>query len=377
MGLYFFVFITFAISAMIGWVTIPRIVIISKKKRLFDEINERKLHTGTIPRLGGLSFFPGSILSFALVLGLRYYYGYCLDYGTEIEVFVEFLFVLSGLFILFFTGLADDLVGVSYKNKFLAQIFAGIMLVYGGICIDNFDGLFGLHAIPYPMGVAITLLFIVFIVNAFNLIDGIDGLCSSLALLMLLTLGGWFISVGMFVYAMLAFGMMGVVCMFLLYNIRGNRMKVFMGDAGSLTLGFIIAFLALKFYSLNVHSPLFNVNSAPAVIIGILFVPAFDAARVFFMRIKDGKSPFYPDKRHIHHKLIRLGYSHLQCTGIIVMIQAAFIVMNILLSHIDINLLFALNLITGTFIMFVINLAVRKRAEKTGERAGSLPELRS
>lgn len=358
---YFFIFLTFILSALIGWLAIPRIVIMSKKKRLFDQINERKSHSGTIPRLGGVTFFPGTLLSFALVLGLSFFYGSDLGIDSESRLFSEFLFVISGSVLLFFIGLMDDLVGISYGKKLITQIFAGMTLVYSGVAIDNLGGLFGVYHVPIEVGTILTVLLVVFIVNAFNFIDGVDGLCSSLGILALSTLGIWFLISHFFVYAMMAFGMIGVVLMFLMYNVLGDRLKIFMGDTGSLTLGFFVIFLGLKFYSLNIHSFEYVVDAAPAVLLGIIFVPAFDAVRVVVSRIHAGLSPFNPDKRHIHHKFIQLGFSHLQCTAVIVLIQTGFIVLNILFDHVNVNILLALNILAGLLINIILNQAIKAR----------------
>ncbi|MDE5944731.1 MAG: undecaprenyl/decaprenyl-phosphate alpha-N-acetylglucosaminyl 1-phosphate transferase, partial [Rikenella sp.] len=175
-----FVILTFGISAAMGWFTIPRIVIIAKIKRLFDEHNSRKVHKGAIPRLGGLSFFPAALFSFAFVLGLRYYYGYDISLDLQIELLTEFLFVLSGMLILYFVGMADDLIGVGYRNKFVAQIFAAVCLVLAGVTVFDLQGLLGIHRLPFAWDTLLTVVAVVLVVNAFNLIDGVDGLCSGL-----------------------------------------------------------------------------------------------------------------------------------------------------------------------------------------------------
>ncbi len=205
-----FVILTFGISAAFGWLAIPRIVIFAKMKRLFDEPNKRKVHKGAIPRLGGLSFFPAVLFSFAFVLGLRYYYGYDVSINLQIELLTEFLFVVAGMLILYFVGLADDLIGVGYRNKFAAQIFAAICLVFAGVTVYDFQGLFGLHRLPFLPDALLTIVVVVLTVNAFNLIDGVDGLCSGLGTIILSTLGIFFIYYELFVYAMFAFGLGGL-----------------------------------------------------------------------------------------------------------------------------------------------------------------------
>ena len=284
-----FVVITLLVSALVGVVVIPRIIIISKKKKLFDEISEQKLHHGNIPRLGGVAFLPAFIFSVALIMGIRYFGGWEISaWSLETDVFREGMFLLAGLTMVFFTGLADDLTGLTYKSKFVVQIFVSLLLVYGGCRIGNLGGLFGIHTVPVAVGAVLTVLVCVLLMNAYNLIDGIDGLCSGLSLLTLGALGIWFTWNNLYVYGIMVAGIVGVVSVFFFYNVSGNRMKIFMGDTGSLTLGYLIAFFGLKFYNMNVETAMFNTPAAPAVFLGMVFIPVFDTIRDFFVRIKAG-----------------------------------------------------------------------------------------
>ncbi|WP_300829583.1 MraY family glycosyltransferase [uncultured Rikenella sp.] len=366
-----FVILTFGISAAFGWLAIPRIVIFAKMKRLFDEPNKRKVHKGAIPRLGGLSFFPAVLFSFAFVLGLRYYYGYDVSINLQIELLTEFLFVVAGMLILYFVGLADDLIGVGYRNKFAAQIFAAICLVFAGVTVYDFQGLFGLHRLPFLPDALLTIVVVVLTVNAFNLIDGVDGLCSGLGTIILSTLGIFFIYYELFVYAMFAFGMAGVLIAFFQYNVLGTRLKVFMGDTGSLTLGYMIIFLGLKFANLGfatfqpvgLHAPL-------AILLGLLFVPVFDTCRVFVSRISRGKSPFYPDQNHIHHKLLQLNRTHLQSTGILLLLEVFFILFNFFLTEVcglDFGWVLLADIVLGVGINLILNRLIDHYGRVLGE----------
>lgn len=347
MDLMLFILATFLLSAFLGWMTIPHIVLVSKKKRLFDEISDRKSHTGSVPRLGGTSFFPAFLISLYLMLGLRYFYGYEITSYIEVSVFTELTFIIAGSTILFFVGMADDLTGLSYKTKLIAQILSSALLIYAGVGITDLGGFLGIHEINPVIGAVITILVSVLIINAYNLIDGIDGLCSGLALLALFVFGWWFVYEGLFFYSMMAVAMAGVVLTFFFYNVNGKRLKVFMGDTGSLALGYLIAFLGLKFYALNISTDFYNVGNPAAIFIGIVFIPVFDAVRVFCVRMASGLSPFYPDKRHIHHKMLYLGLTHLQSMFCIVLLQIFFICLNVLLRHIDITLLIGINVALG------------------------------
>lgn len=366
-----FVILTFAISAAIGWFAIPRIVIIAKIKRLFDEPNARKVHKGAIPRLGGLSFFPAALFSFAFVLGLRYYYGYDISLDLQVELLTEFLFVMAGMLILYFVGMADDLIGVGYRNKFVAQIFAGVCLVFAGVTVFDLQGLCGVYRLPFAMDALLTIAVVVLTVNAFNLIDGVDGLCSGLGTIILTTLGVLFIYYQLFVYAMFAFGMVGVLIAFFQYNVLGTRLKVFMGDTGSLTLGYMIVFLGLKFVNLeNTTFIALGLNSTLAILAGLLFVPVFDTCRVFVSRISRGKSPFFPDKNHVHHKLLQLNRTHLQSTGILLLMETGFILMNFALAELaglGINWILLIDILLGVGVNVTLNRLIGRYGRELGE----------
>lgn len=355
MEILFFIIAAFLLSVGTGWVIIPRIVMISKKKRLFDELSARKSHTGMVPRLGGASFFPTFLFAFTLTMGMRYIFGYDVADDYFMDSLCELMFLLAGSTVLFCVGMADDLTGVGYKGKFLAQTLSAVLICCSGVEITSLDGLFGIYEIPYWVGIILTVLIIVLLANAYNLIDGIDGLCSGLSLLALLTFGFWFIVHGIYVYAMMAMAMAGVVLVFFFYNVLGKRLKVFMGDTGSLLLGYLIAFLGLKFYSLNVSGEFFRINAAPAVFWGVVSIPVFDVVRVFCARMVAGLSPFYPDRRHIHHKLLRIGLTHLQSAMVIVLLQVGFILLNFLLRNVSINLLLAINVALGFAVNYLLN----------------------
>ena len=203
MELTLLVIATFLLSAAAGWLTIPRIVMISKKKKLFDELSARKSHTGAVPRLGGVSFLPAFLFSFSLAVGLRYMLGLDVAAPHEMAIPREFMFLVSGATVLFCVGLADDLAGVGYRIKFLAQLLSAALLLCSGVWIDNLDGLFGLHHVPTAVGALLTVLVVVLLTNAYNLIDGIDGLCSGLSILALFTFGVWFLTHHIYVYAMM------------------------------------------------------------------------------------------------------------------------------------------------------------------------------
>lgn len=364
-----FVLLTFAISVIAAWITIPRIVVISKRKRLFDVPNMRKVHTASIPRLGGVSFFPCAMFAFSLVLGLRYYLHRGITNGYEEVLITDFLFVTSGLLIIFIIGLADDLVGVAYKPKFLVQFFAGVLLVMARLNLNSMGGLFGVYEMSWIASSLLTVFLVIYVINAFNLIDGIDGLCSGIGSIVLTVLGLWFVYTEFYVYAMFAFGMLGVVITFFSYNFFGNRLKIFMGDTGSLTLGYMITFLSLKLILINnsnmsvlTSMDFYRLYNPLAIVMGLLFLPLFDTVRVSVGRMLSGKSPFSPDKTHIHHKLIAMGIPHRVCTLILLGAVVFFTGVSVVFSeflHVNINLILAFDcafaLSANLYMNYIIN----------------------
>ena len=296
--LQLFSLLALVLSAYLSFLVIPRLVFVSVKRRLFDVPNSRSSHTRAVPRLGGIIFLPCMMFSYAFVLGLRELNGVGVATELRESLLLEMLFLICGLTTIYGIGVLDDLRGVSFRKKFVAQILAAIFFLFGDIHI-----------------------------NAINLIDGIDGLASGLSSVALAVYGFWFLSSELYAYAMLAFSLLGSVMIFFLYNVFGKRMKLFMGDTGSLILGYCLAFLAIRFCQLNA-TPEFGVVGAPIVAFSTLFIPIFDVFRVFIVRIKHGKSPFLPDKNHIHHKLLALGMSHRQAMLTLVISSSMFIILN-------------------------------------------------
>ena len=202
----------------------------------------------------------------------------------------------------------DDLKDLSAKYKFVIQLALAVLIALSGIRITSFDGLFGIYGLPLTAQYTFTVLAIVGITNAFNLIDGIDGLAGGLGFMSLITLGLFLTMSGDINTALIAFALAGGFLAFLYFNF--NPARIFMGDTGSLMLGFVVAVLAIRLLQVNIASVHPVLSNAPVFILGIVLIPVFDTLRVFAVRIWRGKSPFEADKTHIHHLLTNKGYSH-------------------------------------------------------------------
>ena len=242
---------TFLLSVLLATIVIPRIIFISYKKRLFDVPDARKVHKTPIPRLGGLAFLPVILISLCIITGIRYYMNEPVASVWSSCLFMRYLFLVAGTTLLYLVGVADDLVGVGYRYKFVVQILSASFLPLSGLWINDLGGLLGLHAIPAFIGMPLTVFLVVYITNAINLIDGIDGLASGLTCIALGLLIIVCAFVGQWTHALLASATLGVVATFYYYNVFSvSGRKLFMGDAGSLTLGYILSFLILHFLNL-------------------------------------------------------------------------------------------------------------------------------
>lgn len=323
----------FLLSILLATVIIPRILFISYKKRLFDVPDSRKVHKTPIPRLGGLSFLPVILIALCSVTGIRYYTNHPVDMLWASDLFIQYLFLIVGLTLLYLVGVADDLVGVGYRYKFVIQILAALLFPLSGLWINDLGGLLGLHEIPAYIGMPLTVFLTVYITNAINLIDGIDGLASGLSSVALLVFGFLFMQKELWTYSMLAFATFGVLVPFFYYNVFGSAeraRKIFMGDTGSLTLGYVLSFLAIKYSQYNPDVTPYT-EGAFVIAFSTLIVPAFDVIRVVMVRVRSGKSPFEPDKNHIHHKFLAMGFTPRKAMITILLISCAFSAVNILL----------------------------------------------
>ena len=362
-----FLLFGFLFAVSLGMVIIPRILVISHKKRLYDVPDARKVHTMPVPRLGGLSFFPVILMSMFLVIGFRLYFWDVNVSGLSFNMLYEYLFLFVGMTLLYLVGVCDDLVGVGYRYKFAVQIAAAFLLVLSGNWFDSFGGLFGIYSVPVWVGVPFTVFIVVYITNAINLIDGIDGLASGLCCIALSVLSVIFFLRGQYVYALLAICTLGILMPFWCYNVFGNANrghKLFMGGAGSLTLGYVISFLIIHMSVTNEVSPTLS-NPYMVIAFSTVLVPLLDVIRVVLHRLREHKNPFLPDKNHFHHKLLRTGMRVRMVMVCIIAISAFFILLNSSLAwRVDITYLFFLNLFCWSILHVGLNGLIRRNRER-------------
>lgn len=345
--------LAFLTAFTLTYFSIPPIIRIALQKHLCDEPGERRSHSVRTPSLGGVAMFSGII--FSLVL------------WTPFGQFSNLQYILCAFIILFLIGVKDDVEAMNANKKFIAQVVAvAILVIKSDIRLVGLYGFFGWeNAMPYWASLLFSMFTILVIINAFNLIDGINALAGSIAALVAGTLGVWFFLIDHLEFATLAFATVGAALAFLRYNVTPAR--IFMGDTGSLILGMVTAILVVQFIDLNAELPVshfLHFEGIPAVAIGIVMLPLFDTLRVFITRMYRGQSPFSPDRRHIHHLLIDYGLSHMQATGLLLLVNMGFIVLVFSLHRlVDQHLLLLLLLgIAGGLTYLLHRAVVRRRA---------------
>jgi UDP-GlcNAc:undecaprenyl-phosphate GlcNAc-1-phosphate transferase len=307
------ILLTASVSFIISFLAIPVILQIADQKKLYDVPDERKVHTHPVASLGGVGIFGGFLLAALL--------------SIQGHLNPEFQYYFAAALVIFFLGLKDDLIVLSASKKFVGQMVAASILIHlGGIRLDSMHGLFGFDQLPEGFALALSYLTIIVIINSFNLIDGVDGLAASLGMVTMLIFGTYFFMLGApyQAYALLAFALAGSLVAFLIFN--HHPAKIFMGDSGSLMIGLINAILVIKFINIaSEPSVVVPVESAVAIGFAILIVPLLDTLRVFAIRIFNGRSPFTPDRNHVHHLLLGWGFGHAGVTGTCVAINLSFV----------------------------------------------------
>ncbi|MDO4526322.1 MAG: MraY family glycosyltransferase [Bacteroidales bacterium] len=360
--------IVFILTLCLGLYFTPYIASLSRELHLYDLPDSRKVHQLPIPRLGGAAFIP-VVLFVILTLNVT-----MARFGIEIETLWKpstvqhFLAYLAGSILLYIVGLYDDIHGVSYRIKFLVQIVAAFLLCVSGLWIADFSHIFLIDRVPFWVGMPITIFFVVYLTNAMNLIDGIDGLASGLSSISLFVIAILCLINDEMVWSMISVAFLGSCMAFFYYNVFNKRHKIFMGDSGSLTLGYTLSFLILHFWQAG---PVWNshLHNIGIVALSTLVIPMFDVVRVFASRIRDGRNPFLPDKNHIHHKFLRAGVSPHMTMVLILFISLGIIISNYLIAaYIDPTLIIVADIVFYVLLHVCINIFIARREKKTGIR---------
>jgi len=343
--------LSFVVSLAVVLLGMPSLIRLAIQKNLLDEPSEdRKIHTRSIPRLGGVLVFIGTLVTTTLLV------------NPEGDTAVAFLRLAAASTILFFLGLKDDLSQLNPMKKIAAQMAVGAILIFGGgFMVTDFSGLFGIGALSSWIAIPFSLFVYIVVVNAVNLIDGIDTLAGGYGLLVAISCGLWFLLTGQPDFTILCLALAGSLAGFILFNITPAR--IFLGDSGSLILGMFIYVMATSIISTPAEQipAMWSHRSMPVLAMTMLSYPLVDTLRVFTLRLLDGRSPFSADRNHLHHRLLRLGLSHLQAALIIHAYTAGMVSLGFILPEMEPTRAFFI-LLGGAFMLPVVIIAMEKIA---------------
>ena len=271
---------------------------IAKARNLTDDPDERKRQHDPVPMLGGIAVFMGVICGLGIACTI-----------TDLTLIFPIVMMMATML---YIGAMDDMVGLPPIYRIIIEIFAILVLIYGsGMCIDNFNGLWGIYQIPWAIAVPLTVFAGVGIINAINMIDGINGLSSGLCIACSIYFGANFFHLGDIPNSVLAFAMAFSLMPFNVHNVFGSKSRMFIGDAGTMMMGILLTWFVIRFLSFyGVERGLPGGLCPIANSLSILSVPVFDTLRVMVMRLLQGRSPFKPDRTHLHHAFVDCGFSH-------------------------------------------------------------------
>ena len=356
--LLFYPIITMLVSALVTVISMPLLLRFCQERGLFDMPNERKVHHNKIPLLGGVLFAPATVIG----IGVSILVMMALKDNWLPSMAEPALFLFFGMFLIYIIGLLDDILGLDAKIKFGTQLVASFFMPFCHLYINNLYGFCGIYEISTWVGYPLTILLSLLIINAFNLIDGIDGLASGLGIIALGVYSYLFASLGSVVFTVFAMGLFGTMMAFMYFNLFGNAekfTKTFMGDTGSLILGYSITYLSIKYSMYNPQ--VFPVQSCPILVAyTLVLVPVLDLIRVAIERVSIGKGMFTPDKRHIHHLCMAAGMSMHKALAFILSLQFAFDLLNLaLFKYLSVPTTLIVLLNVAVYVLVVILLKKR------------------
>ena len=326
---------------LITFFTIPIVInIVRQNHKLLDKpISDRASHKVSVPTFGGIAIFCGILFSIIFWINLAEY--------TVLQP------ILSALLIMFFIGVVDDLISLSPFKKMLGQLLAiAIVIYFSDLRITSMYGIFTVHELPYWVSLLLTSFTMVVITNAYNLIDGLDGLAASVGIIMTFFFGLLFLINSQLEYVVLSWSLTGALLAFLRFNF--HPAKIFMGDTGSLVVGFLLSVFAVSIVESNIIYKGFNFDAkGSALAVAVLIIPLFDALRVFVIRVSKGVSPFSPDRNHIHHNLSDLGYGHRRTSLYICLVNLFFIGLVIILRDLGVNYILLIILILAVSLSMI------------------------
>lgn len=360
---YLYTVISFLTSLLTAIIAMPWMLRFCKKRGFYDLPNERKLHHHKIPRLGGMVFVPAALVGMIAALLLMS------AAQPDVPTFHATTFVITGgIFLIYLIGLLDDLFGLRASFKFIVQFVAALVMPLCGLYIDNLYGFCGIHELPLWAGYAFTVLVSLLIVNSINLIDGIDGLASGLSLLALCTFTVLFAQMHSIGYTLFSAALIAPLLVFMRYNLFGSIVrgtKTFMGDSGSLILGYALAYLAIK-YAMSDAGGTDSTSDPLLTAFTLVLVPTFDLVRVAIGRMRHHVSIFHADKSHIHHKFLAAGFNMHQALAAIIAVQVAYCLLNwgLHLAGIDTTIIVVTDILLFAMLQHALNLRIGRHQQQ-------------
>ena len=328
----------FATALCISAYAIPIIIKVAVIRKLYDKPGGRKTHKRFVPNLGGIAIFAGFALAFIC--------------WTSFSASVYLQYLILGLIILHFLGVKDDIVPLTPYKKLVGQVIAAAVLVVPGrFRINNLLGILGIYHLSVPVSIGLSIFAVILLINSFNLIDGIDGLTGGISLLISLLFSYIFWKSGLNNILVASLALAGALVGFLFYNRQPAR--IFMGDAGSMCIGYLMAAFSFQFMNSASAVPTGLFHHNPDILLAVFIVPLFDTLRVFTIRILNKKSPFEADSNHIHHKLLRMGLSHGMTSITLTLVNLGFIIMAYFLQDLNPNLFVMIMLLAAGLLSFI------------------------
>lgn len=343
-----FTFILFSGAFITTYLIIPKIIRVTNAKQLTTPVNSRSAHKFPIPSFGGVAFFVTMILMVSLIQSMLLH-----SVGNNL---------IAGLTILFMVGLKDDLVISSAKVKLIGQLIATAFVIFlPQLQITSLNGFLNIYEIPSYLSLPLALILMLAIINAYNLIDGIDGLAGIVGIIICSIYGVIFFFTNRDFSFLICISIIAILMAFLKYNLSSGSHKIFMGDSGSLTIGFLIGFLTLRFLTIDSFSILdyqFKAENGIIFVISILFILVFDTTRIVFTRLIKKQNPFAADRNHAHHILIDLGLSHIKASILLgflnIIIALVFLLLGRYYSSITMTLVMGLLYLLFTYLFFAL-----------------------
>lgn len=304
------------VAFLVCFYAIPVIITVANRKKLYDIPDERKIHTTPISSLGGLGIFIGFMMGLLLAI-------------NNVAAVAGFQYYIAAFMVIFFFGIKDDILILSPLKKVIGQLLVAALLIFkSGLVITSMHGFLGVHALNYTMGCFLTLFTVIVVMNAYNLIDGVDGLAGTVSVITCAIFGFFFYVNGDTFFSLLAFSFAASAVAFLIYNY--SPAKIFMGDTGAMLSGAVNVILVIRFIETAPKGAVLPIIASPAMGFGILLMPLLDTLRVFSIRMIHGRSPFSPDRNHLHHMLLDRGFNHIKVTLTIALCAVFFIVLTYL-----------------------------------------------